>query len=356
MSVIKLTEDSNFNIDPNVGKEIVDLYVDAFKSKKVLDIINKIKKTNQEHGVVLKETHNGMGSGLYCGSLGMEKGTEAFLYYGKYEPEEANEDPTDQDYVLGIVKKTKKYQDGFEINGKHTTKNAYNAIWINHSCRKANVMFIKALVGEKHNKVYLVIGITTDYVGPGKQFLLNYNGEAGATGYWRPFQDMLKEYTVTPAGRKIINCLCEFPDECPFKFARIVKHVTEKERDAVQALLSLDRKTDTVSRRDIILPWSCINVKYSEFSQLDEPFKRLWLYIFVSITNKFIKASTCRGNEGFFGILKFVVPAENVELFNASQSAQVLKNACFDVEVLADGSMCFSHMPLVINNGKRKRE
>jgi hypothetical protein len=218
----ELTYDFYVSID--LGTEMVDLYKDVFETSEVLDEIGQIKANNDDHGVELKETKEGMGSGVFCGENDVNEGEQIFVYCGEIREETTKHherDPTEQDYVMGIVGKTTKHTKGLEINGKGTAKKPYNAIWLNHSCRNANVKLIKKRVGPKNKKIYLIVGVTTKKVKKGEQFMLNYNGGEGEIGYFRPYSELLEEYPIVPADKKIIRCLCETP--CPYDFARIVK-------------------------------------------------------------------------------------------------------------------------------------
>jgi hypothetical protein len=108
----------------------------------------------------------------------------------------------------------------------------------------------------------------------------------------------------------------------PLDGAKIRDNLKQKRDDSEAAqtliLLSAGEKKPRLDLPDIILSWTSVPVKYSEFQKLDDILKKLWLTLYNFALDKTILASKCKGDEGFFGILGFVVPAKKGHIFNAS--------------------------------------
>jgi hypothetical protein len=206
----------NFKMS-NLGPVLSVKYTDAFESKEVKNFIADINRTSRARGMKLKALENGLGDGVVC-TKGMSRDTVFAMYYGEYRRGDSERNPVNEDYVLEIIGKSRDYPNGLEIDGYGTKREPCNLAYVNHSCRRFNAKVEKRTI----EGVIILIAISRRDIKPGEQMLINYNGDMGMEGYWQKKSKLIGKHKATPDGKKIQQCLCEYPDECPYKFARFV--------------------------------------------------------------------------------------------------------------------------------------
>jgi hypothetical protein len=227
MPKIYLTESREFSISTNVGEKRFKKYKDAFNGNKVKNFIARVKKTSQKLGMELRNINGPMGSGIFCGKNGVQGKKIIGLCTGLYQKDDADKDTKKKDYVIGIEdgdnpkakrKDGREPDPGLEINGINAAKTAYEVSFMNHSCKKYNA----AIACVKIDGVKLMVVKTNRNLEPEEQVLINYNEKAGNWGYWKPYSYVVKKNPRIPPNQKIIRCLCNLPDLCPYDFARVV--------------------------------------------------------------------------------------------------------------------------------------
>jgi hypothetical protein len=231
--------------------DLLELYTKAFSSRRMNSYLTKIKNTNEKYGMTLEVLQGDLGSGLKCQN-GMPDNTIFSVYYGKYQPLNSETNKKCNDYIFNLVKKSRKYKHGCEIDGFNTKKDPLNLAYANHSCTKANTIVERIEI----EGAFVLQGRSIRTITPGEQILINYDGEEGKVGYWLHLEDILKE--EIPTGFRILKCGCESTDTCPYNFARFVSanvldevHTSTETRPSVTPIVCKDAHESTSRLQDI---------------------------------------------------------------------------------------------------------
>lgn len=262
-----MSESSKIRLDSNgyfwlsgLNSKTKALYENAFKNGEVKNMIRDIRNASRRFGIELKETGNGTGEGVFC-RKGMSSDETFGFYCGEYRPRDSSSgtasDEDNEDYVIYVEARGRKYPKGLEIDGFHSANVAFNAAKINHSCTRFNARLEISDV----DGVSMLLAQSIRDIQPGEEILINYGGESGIEGYWLPFSTLEKKHRPVPVGMKIQRCLCNHPNGCPYDFARLMRSSKNTRKQAVfRAPMPIPESTVSVteSQREDVLESVCV--------------------------------------------------------------------------------------------------